>query len=86
MSSSDDLKSLMRDMGATPIVSESLIRKVLETLSGDVTAPKREQIVRNLIEFAIRMYLVQSSSFNSTRATQLLDSLGADSLGHTRAD
>jgi hypothetical protein len=66
-------------------ISNHLVEKVLETLGVDLD-PQKVKIVRNLIEFAIRMYLVRSSSFNMTKANQLLNNLGLESLRHTRAD
>jgi hypothetical protein len=85
MSASDSLKQSMHDIDSVIPISDDLIRKVLDALGADLD-PKKVQIVRNLIEFAIRMYLVRSSSFNTTRAQQVLDALGLEALRHTRAD
>lgn len=84
MSSSDDLKSLLSDMGPNVEISENLVIRILEKLGVDVT-PDRERAVRQLIEFAIRMYLVRSSSFHTVRAEQLLDNLlGSSFRTHPR--
>lgn len=85
MSAQDDLKALMRDADATVPISEDTIKQFLANLDGASEA-HAIALVRRLLEFAIRMYLVKSSSFNTTRAQQLLDSLGLQALGHTRVD
>jgi hypothetical protein len=75
----------MRDADTFQHVSEGTLKQFLEKLSG-VDEAQAIALLRNLIEFAIRMYLVKTSAFNTTRSSQLLDSLGLQALGHTRAD